>query len=292
MEARSIEEGREARAEAEAGGPTSFLAASDQLSALERFNIAFIRKTFELGWLDGLLRQLQRFVGATWIDVSTRRLRHVHGLERVGPLDAPRSVIFASNHRSFFDLYVISTVLYRAGFRQRMLFSVRSNFFYDHPLGFLVNGLMSFWSMYPPIFRDKPRQALNQIAMDELARALSRQGRSTGMHPEGRRKVDDDPYTLLPARPGIGRLIREARAEVVPVFVNGLGNDLYRQVKGNFDGTGRKVLVVFGAPIDFGALREAPPGHATYKALAERTLEHVAALGQEERALRAELERR
>ncbi len=278
--------------EARRGRPETFLAAADRLRPLERWNIAFIKKTYESSWLNRLCLGLQRTVGTGWIDLCTRRLRHVHGLERLGPIDAGRPLILASNHRSFFDLYVICAVLYRAGLRQRMLFPVRANFFYDHPLGFLVNGLMSFWSMYPPIFRDKKRLALNHTAMNELARAISEERRSTGIHPEGRRKLDDDPYTFLPAQSGVGRLIHASRAQVVPVFINGLVNDLVQQVSGNFNGRGKKVVIVFGAPIDFGPLLDQPPSARTYKALAERTLEEIGRLGAEERAHRAALEAR
>ena len=109
------------------------------------------------------------------------------------------------------------------------------------------------------------------------------------MHPEGTRKRDDDPYTLLPAQRGVGRIIRDARVPVVPVFINGLINDLPRQVWSNFDGTGTDIIAVFGAPIEFGELLELPSTPKTHQAIAERALEAVAALGQEEKALRAAL---
>ncbi len=56
-----------------------------------------------------------------------------------------------SNHRSFFDLYVVSSVIVKRGLEQRLMFPVRSQFFYDSPLGLAVNGAMSFFAMYPPV---------------------------------------------------------------------------------------------------------------------------------------------
>lgn len=283
----------EVPAEAEGGKKPraeTFAEVHKRLSFLERFNIGFVRASFERRWLNRILLTCQRIIGAGWVDYCTRNLRVVRGLERLPPTSSNESLIVVSNHRSFFDMFVVNTILFRAGFSQRMLFPVRSNFFYDHPLGFLVNGIMSFWSMYPPVFRDRKRAALNHVAFGELAQALRQEGRSAGIHPEGRRKIDDDPYTFLPAQSGVGRLIHSAHVKVLPVFINGLGNDLKKQVAGNFNGRGRKVVVVFGAPIDFGELLEAPPTAKTYRAIADRTLEAIGALGAEEREIRAGLE--
>lgn len=269
--------------------PDRFPDAKDRLTFLERLNIAFIRRTFEIRWLNRFLLWCQRYPGAFWVHHCTKHIRHVYGIERIPDIAAQKSVIVVSNHRSFFDMYVINMVLYRHGFLQRLLFPVRSTFFYDHPLGFFVNGIMSWFSMYPPIFRDRKRLSLNHTAFSELSRALQLDGRSAGIHPEGTRNKGDDPYELLPAQSGVGRLIHLANVEVLPVFINGLGNDLYRQIKGNFDKKGDKVVVVFGEPIDFGDLLDAPQTGKTHRAIAERTLEVIKALGEEEKVRRAEL---
>lgn len=266
--------------------PELFEAAKNRLSWIERANIRFIHKTFQTPSVDRILTLLQRVVGAGWVHVCTRHLRIVHGLDRLPAPDAGRSFILVSNHRSFFDMYVANMVLFRAGHRNRLLFPVRSTFFYDHPLGFLVNGLMSFWSMYPPIFRDRKKASLNHAAFNELILAMKHGGRSAGIHPEGTRKKDDDPYTFLPAQSGVGRAIHQARVPVYPVFIHGLGNDLVRQVLGNFTRKGKKIILVFGAPIDFGTMLDEPGTGRTYKLIADRTLEVIGTLGQEEKRLR------
>src|SRR6185437_7859815 len=143
------------------------------------------------------------------------------------------------------------------------------------------------FAMYPPIFRERKRAALNLASLDETAALLRQGGFFVGLHPEGTRKQDDDPYTFLPAQSGVGRIIHKARVPVVPVFVNGLGNDLPKQVRGNFDGRGTPIHMVFGAPIDFTDLLSAPGGPRTYKAIADRCLEAIGKLGQEEKAHRA-----
>jgi 1-acyl-sn-glycerol-3-phosphate acyltransferase len=258
----------------------------DKLTRLERLNIGAVRRTFEPGVMDRAVRYCQRHIGAEWITTVTRNLVHVHGLERLPPLDPGKSYICASNHRSFFDLYMITGYLVKHGLPHRLVFPVRSEFFYDHPLGLLVNGLMSFLAMYPPIFRERSRAALNLVGLDELAWLLRRGGTFLGIHPEGTRGKGDDPYELLPAQAGVGRLIHKSGAMVLPVFVNGLLNDLPRQVTSNYDGTGVPVHIVFGKPIDYGELSSQRGSPRLYRSISEQTLDVIAELGREERAHR------
>ncbi|MCB9652902.1 MAG: 1-acyl-sn-glycerol-3-phosphate acyltransferase [Deltaproteobacteria bacterium] len=260
-----------------------------RLSWLERFNIRFIKATFASKRIDRALEWGLRTLGAGWVHLGTRNIRVAVGIERARAMSQSDGFLLMSNHRSFFDMFVIQMVLYRSGFRRRLLFPVRSTFFYDHPAGFFVNGLMSFFSMYPPVFRDRNRLMLNHTAYSELVHAL-KGGRAAGIHPEGTRNKTDDPYTLLPAQAGIGRAIHQTKLPVVPVFINGLGNGLWRQLIGNATGRGRRVIVVFGEPVDFGDLLSKPGNKETYQKLTDRVMETISSLGLEERALRATLE--
>jgi 1-acyl-sn-glycerol-3-phosphate acyltransferase len=262
----------------------------DALSKTERFQIRFVQRTFEPGTpLDRTVRVLQRHVGANWIEHSIKNLRHVQGLERLPPWDPKTSYIVVSNHRSFFDLYVVTAYLVKRGMPHRLLFPVRSKFFYDHPLGLFVNGMMSFFAMYPPVFRERSRAALNLASLDETTRILKRGGTFLGLHPEGTRNKGDDPYELLPAQGGVGRIIQSARVPVIPVFINGLGNDIVKQVASNFTRTGGPVTVTFGAPVDFGDMLDAPPSPRLHKKVSEHALDAIRKLGEEDRVLRASL---
>jgi 1-acyl-sn-glycerol-3-phosphate acyltransferase len=266
--------------------PDLALVGEKRLGALERAIIRFVRGTFRRGRVDLIIRTFQRAVGSTWIHHFTKHLRHVYGEERLPVLERGQSYVLVANHRSFFDLYVVFGHLVRKGLPHRIVFPVRSAFFYTSPLGLLVNGVMSFFAMYPPIFRERRQLVLNPTSLDELAWLLRRGGMFAGLHPEGTRKRDDDPYTFLPAQRGVGRVIHQARVPVIPVFINGLINDLPRQVVSNFDGTGRRIVVVFGEPIDFSDLYEKPGSQRVHQAIANRTLEAIGKLGLEERARR------
>jgi 1-acyl-sn-glycerol-3-phosphate acyltransferase len=271
--------------------PDLLVAGQGRLGVIERAQIAFVRRTLEPGTIDDAMRLFQRTLGQAWIHHCTKHLRLVYGLERLPRFDPRQSYVLVCNHRSFFDLYVVTGHLVRNGLNHRIVFPVRSKFFYTSPIGLFVNGVMSFFAMYPPIFRDRRQAILNLTSLDELAWMLRRGGMFVGLHPEGTRKMDDDPYTFLPAQRGVGRLIYDVRAPVIPVFINGLLNDLRRQVRSNFDGTGRKVVVVFGEPVDFEDLYAERSSPKLHQAIANRTLEAIGELGREEKELRLELER-
>lgn len=279
-----------ARGRRDDGGRPDLLGeAADSLSKAERFTVDIVRRTFDSARADRVVRWCQRNLGARWITFFTQSIRHVYGLERVPPLDPAQSYILVANHRSFFDLYAVTAMLVERGLPHRIVFPVRANFFYEGPLGLFVNGAMSFFAMYPPVFRQRERAALNLVSLDEVTWLLKRGGTFCGIHPEGTRKKDDDPYTLLPAQSGVGRVIRHARVTVIPVFVNGLGNDFPKQLAGGLTRKGTPITIVFGKPIDFRTLLDEPPSPRLYKRISERTLEAIAELGAEERELRKAL---
>jgi len=271
--------------------PDLALTGRERLSFLERTIIRVVRSTFQRGFIDSTIRALQHTIGSWWIHHCTKNLRHMHGIERLPILEQRQSYILVANHRSFFDLYIIFGDLVRRGLKHRIVFPVRSKFFYDNPLGLFVNGAMSFFAMYPPLFRERKKLILNPTSLDELSWLLRRGGMFAGIHPEGTRKRDDDPYTFLPAQRGVGRIIQGARVPVIPVFINGLINDFSRQIESNFDGSGKEIHVVFGKPIDFGTLLDEPATARTEQRIADHVMQIVGELGQEEKRLRAERKR-
>jgi 1-acyl-sn-glycerol-3-phosphate acyltransferase len=230
-------------------------------------------------------------VGMTWVHHFTKHLLHIDGIEQAAELHPPGGLLLVSNHRSFFDMYVISCVLFRdTRLLQRIYFPVRSDFFYERPSGHFVNGVMSAWSMYPPVLRQPERNEFNRYAMARVSELLAQPGSVVGFHPEGTRGKGDDPYTLLPAQPGVGQLIMSARPTVLPIFINGLGNDLIRQVLGNFDGTGRKIIIVFGKPLKLEPFYTKSARLRTYMDIANYIRDTITELGDRERALRARIE--
>ena len=263
----------------------------EQLATLERFE----RVAFEFSdtinrrpLLKKAAHAFLRSVGRTWVHVCTKNLMHIDGLEHLTSLRPDRGVILAANHRSFFDSYVIASVLLRkTEWVERMYFPVRSEFFYERPAGILVNGIMSAWAMYPPVLRRPTARTFNDYTVDYITSELQRPGTVVGMHPEGTRNKTDDPYTLLPAQPGIGQMVYKARAIVVPVFVLGLSNDLPKQVLGNFNGAGEPITMTFGPPVELDKMFAEPPRLRTYKKICDHLRDKLMELGAKDRDVRA-----
>ena len=226
----------------------------------------------------------QRTVGSRWIQVATYRLMNVYGIEHLNAVSHDRPLLLVANHRSFFDMYAVSSVLFRrVKWRKTLYFPVRSRFFYESPVGMLVNMLMGWWSMYPPIFAENEKRIFDKYSVRRLAQ-LCREGSGhvIGFHPEGKRNRSDDAYSYLRAQPGVGKLIKESAPQVIPVFIAGLGNSLFRQVLGNWT-NGEPIRIRFGAPLELGAFLEKKDHVRTYKEIAEFVMSKIAELGEEDR---------
>lgn len=233
----------------------------------------------------------QKVFGAGWIHLATYNLMEVYGLQHVEALSRDRPILLVANHRSFFDMYTVSTVLFRqTSWRKQLFFPVRGRFFYQSPLGLFVNLVMGWWSMYPPFFASGENPIREKRAFDKFSFRLLTElcrngpGNVIGFHPEGTRNKGSDPYSLLPAQPGVGKLIKDAAPQVIPVFVAGLGNDLPRQVLGNWTG-GPKIRIHFGRQIDIDQYLEKKDHMRTYKEISEFVMSRIAELGLQDQAL-------
>ena len=256
------------------------------LSGTERTGFRLTHR-MNLGRSKRLMTWCQRHIGSLWIYLATYNLMNVYGLENVEATDASRPLILVANHRSFFDMYTVSSVLFRRTKRPMVLyFPVRGKFFYDNPIGWFVNFVMGWFSMYPPFFResrDARKREFDKYSMRRLVQICSEgYGHVIGFHPEGKRNFDGGPYDMLPAQPGIGKVIYAAKPQVIPVFIAGLGNDLPKQIFGNWTG-GPKIRIWFGKPIDLGSFYEKGDRIRTHKEIADHLMTKIAELGESDK---------
>jgi 1-acyl-sn-glycerol-3-phosphate acyltransferase len=264
------------------------------LSSLTRFERAALRVGARVNESPRAKRASRRFnelVTGRWMTLVSERRMTLLGLDHVRALRPDRGVLLAANHRSFFDMYMVLTHLHkRVDWCERAYFPVRSTFWYDHPLGLLTNAMVSGMSMYPPIYREVEKRSVTRLGLDFLAAELQRPGTLVGIHPEGTRNKGDDPYDLLPAEQGFGRVVLSARPIVLPVFINGMANDFIHECRSTLDGSGMPIIMSFGPPVEFGEMLEADPQRLRAQvAIGRRVLEEIAALGSIERAERETL---
>jgi 1-acyl-sn-glycerol-3-phosphate acyltransferase len=263
---------------------------SEQLETLTRFE----RGAFELA--DFLARPTltpisavwnSAFMGALIYSCGSRRFK-IRGLEHFAKLGKRDSVLLVANHRSFFDFFSITAILYwRTKLTKRIFFPVRQNFFYDHPLGPFVNMVMSGMRMFPPVMRDKEKRGFNQYVLTRCIEELNRPdiGTVLGIHPEGTRNKGLDPYSFLPAQPGVGRVALGAtRAHIIPVFALGMGQSIAGEMRWNAFAPGdHPVDMLFGEPLDFSDLRPKANMVTTQKRAADRCLDAIKVLAERQR---------
>ncbi len=236
------------------------------------------------------------FTGGLIYSCASNRL-NIQGLEHVTSLGKKDSVLLVANHRSFFDFYTISAILYwRTRLTKRIFFPVRQTFFYDHPAGPMVNAVMSGMRMFPPLMRDMSKRAFNDYAVARCIEELNREdiGTVLGLHPEGTRNKEADPYSFLPAQPGVGRVALGAtRAHVIPVFALGMGQSILGEMRKNvLEASGHPIDLYFGPPIGLGDLRAKANMVTTQKRAADRCLDAIKVLAEQQRRDRAILEGR
>lgn len=214
---------------------------------------------------------------------------YVDNIDWISNYNPERGAIFAGNHRTFFDLWLaMDTITKKMSWFKRLSFPVRSNFFYDNIAGILLNFILGAGVMYPPVFRDTTKSNWNRDAIKKLIHYLSKPGSVLGFHPEGTRNKGQDPYTLLPAKPGIGELIMHANPIVIPFFINGLSNSLITNIRQDKKKNARlsPVIAVFGNPINFSSFINMDKETTTYKLIANHVLDEIRALMPREKQIR------
>jgi len=256
------------------------------LSGVEKFGFRLTHKMNQGAW-KRFWTFFQRRVGSLWIYLATYNLMSVFGLENVEKTDVGKPLLLVANHRSFFDMFTVSSVLFRQTTRPiTLFFPVRAKFFYTSPVGWLVNLVMGWWAMYPPFFREEKevkKREFDKYALRRLVQIASEgRGHIIGFHPEGKRNLSDNPYDFFPAQPGVGSVIMKARPQVIPVFIAGLGNDLPKQILGNWRG-GEKVRIWFGETVDLSDFYKKSDRLRTHKEISDFLMTKIVELGEKDR---------
>ena len=162
-------------------------------------------------------------------------------LSRIGREHVPESgpVIFAANHRSFLDPFVIATIA-----RRPMYYVAKEELFRHRLVAWCLNSLGAF-----PV-----RRGHGDDDMLDTARAILERGDAVLMFPEGTRIR---PGALGRPKRGVGRLALETGAPVVPVAINGT-----EAVRKGWRIRPHKVRVRVGRPLTFPLVSDASPALA------------------------------
>src|SRR6267142_6660281 len=117
------------------------------LSPFERFALRLARRMNRGVWQRTWF-WCQRELGARWIELLLGSLLQVRGLEHVAATSRERPLLVVANHRSFFDLYVVMSTLFRRSSGWRAIcFPVRGRYYYQSIGGLCINAVAAWWSM-------------------------------------------------------------------------------------------------------------------------------------------------
>lgn len=209
--------------------------------------------------------RLARMVAAPLLRAALRL--QVSGVENI-----PRSgaVIIASNHISFWDSIVIP-----AASPRQIAYLAKSEYFtgtgvrgaFDR---FFFDGIAGAI----PVDRDDPRAAQKSL---ELALEVLHRDGAFGIYPEGTRSRD---LRLYRGHAGIGHLVLESGAPVVPVGVTGTERI---QPAGSRVVRPAKVSVAFGDLLDFTGRVEQLPKAKARRLVADEVMDAIADLCGQER---------
>src|SRR4029079_12172791 len=95
---------------------------------------------------------------------------------------------------------------------------------------------------------------------------------------------NDDPYSFLRAQPGVGKLIMEAKPQVIPVFIAGLCNSLPKQVARNWNRE-EVIRIHFGPVLDLSEHLTKPDRLRTHKEIADAVMGKIAELGEQDKVV-------
>lgn len=235
---------------------------------------------------------ISRQISYRWVRRILSNQLVCEGTNYITELDPKKGVIFVCNHRSYFDFYAVTALLFatRSSWVHRLVFPVRAEYFYDHPLGFLINLFVSAGSMYPPVYKT-PRTNGKRTDLQYLETSLGKRGWVVGMHPEGMINDNSDPYTLLPFQHGAARLIMKTNVPIVPVFINGLDNEVGNMISRFWKNSAKADpgICIFGEPFYCGEYDSSIDENQTKEKISERLHQEILFLGEREKQLREEL---
>lgn len=260
------------------------------LTRIERFNVRAIEAWHATPFLSRLSVFLGYHVSRPAIKLVLGNIVRTHHFERVAEVPREQGILLCGNHRSYLDPFAISALAYdHMPAKVRFVVPARTEWLFDRWWSLIANFVLTCGNIYPPIVRDRRGSAWGKQVIEILIGLFNQGPIVVPIHPEGGRNKGPDPYRLRPGRPGLGKIIHQTRAAVFPVFLHGFPQGPVAVLKANYRPGARQhplVHAVMGPPVDFSFERAQPGSAALYYDISQKLIAAIAALMEEEKALK------
>ncbi len=185
---------------------------------------------------------------------------------------APLPLMFVSNHVSILDDGFVDPLVFlpRAFWQYKFIphhVPEERNFFKGRLLSWFLRRMKCI-----PIRRG---EGVSQPAVEQVIGAL-KAGNAVHIYPEGTRTRTGQ---LMPGKAGVGRVLYETAAVVVPCYHRGMERVL--PIGSRFPRIGKRVEIRVGPPFRIDQFLSLPNNRATWQAIADHVMSKIAALRDE-----------
>ena len=228
-----------------------------------------------LMWLIGLLKEPNRtaafrIISKTWMNIFFFLVGCRLKIKGIENFEKGKTYIVISNHNSLMDVPITTPFIPGAN---KTIAKIEMS---KIPLFGLIYKRGS-------VLVDRKDKDSRRDSFRKMREVLD-MGIHMCIYPEGTRNKSDDPYSFLRAQPGVGKLIMDARPQVIPVFIAGLCNDLPKQIARNWNRE-EVIRIYFGEQLELSGHLGKPDRLRTHKEIADFVMEKIAELAEQDRAV-------
>lgn len=189
----------------------------------------------------------------------------------VNLINAPTPCIFAFNHNTAFEALMVPAYLFHLCGSKKCTFVVDWMFGHLPIVGWFLKQVDPIYVYNKPStltwLNSHRSRAPRQSVLDQCLARLN-QGQSVGIFPEGTR--NHNPFTLLKAKKGLGRLVLASQKPVIPI-----GIDFPKRLRSHKIPAWGRIVLRVGTPMDFSATHRLMAESAKNPALTPSTRQKI-----------------
>jgi 1-acyl-sn-glycerol-3-phosphate acyltransferase len=216
-----------------------------------------------IGWLLAVLLVVPAF----WLLMKVFNRATVRGKHHLQK--APLPLMFVFNHVSILDNAFVDVLVFPPrALRDRKFLP----YHVPEERNFFKGPVMSWFMRRVRCIPIRRGEGVYQPAVERAIEIL-RHGGCVHVAPEGTRTRSGK---LLPGKAGVGRVLYETGATVVPCFHRGMGDIL--PIGARFPRFGRRAEIIVGSPFRVDQFLSLPDTRETWQRIADHVMERIAAL--------------